>query len=74
MGLKARWAIEPVLKTLISGAQLSRLQRDYLSSLLEAGDLSVALEGKEPPQRQIDSTVDALLRKGAVYRPSDKFR
>ena len=74
VGLKARWEIEPVLKTLATEPKLTHLERSYLSSLLETGDLSEALQGEEPPRKQIESTIDDLLRQSAVYRSSDKFR
>ena len=74
VALKARWKIEAVLKVLITDPDLTHLQRDYLSSLLEGGDLAKALAGEPPPRRQIESTVDELLRQGAVYRSSDDFR
>ena len=73
-GLKARWEIKPVLTKLVIDSQLTRLQKSYLSSVLETGDLSQALDGEEPPRRQIESTIDDLLRNSAVYRFSDKFQ
>ena len=74
LGLKARWEIESVLKTLATEPELTHLQRSYLSSVLETNDLSQALLGEEPPRKQIESTIDDLLRKSVVYRSSDKFR
>ena len=74
VGLKARWAIKPALTKLAIDPQLTRLQRSYLSSVLETGDLSEALNGEEPPRKEIASTIDNLLRKSAVYRSSDNFR
>ena len=74
VGLKARWEIEPVLKTLATEPELTQLQRSYLASLLETGDLYKALQGEEPPRKQIESTINDLLRRSAVYRSSDKFR
>ena len=74
VGLKARWEIKPVLTKLVIDPQLTRLQRSYLSSVLETGDLSEALDGEEPPRKKIASTIDDLLRKSAVYRSSDNFR
>ena len=74
VGLKARWEIKPALTKLAIDPQLTRLQKSYLSSLLETGDLFQALDGEEPPRRQIESTIDDPLRKSAVNRFSDKFR
>ena len=74
VGLKARWEIKPVLTKLAIDPQLTRLQKSYLSSVLETGALSQALDGEEPPRRQIESTIDDLLRKSAAYRFSDKFQ
>ena len=71
IGLKARWEIEPVVKTLASDSKLTHQLRSYLSSLLETSDLSEALEGEQPPRKLVESTVDELLRKGIVYRSSD---
>ena len=74
VGLKARWEIEPVLKALAVDTELTVLHRSYLTSVLETGDLSQALQGEAPPRKQIESTVDNLLRRSAVYRSSDKFQ
>ncbi len=68
------WELEPVLKALEIDPKLTHLQRSYLASVLETGDLSQALQGEEPPRKRIESTIDDLLRKSAVYRSSDTFQ
>jgi hypothetical protein len=73
-GLKARWEIESVLKILAIDPKLTHLQRSYLSSVLEMGELSQALKGEEAPRKHIESTVDELLRKSSAYRSSDQFQ
>ena len=73
-GLKARWEIESVLNILATDPKLTQLQRSYLLSVLETGELSQALKGEEAPRKQIESTVDELLRKSSAYRSSDQFQ
>ena len=73
-GLKARWVIGEVLSSLTTDSKLTSLDRSYVSSLLQTGDLFKALEHKEPPRRQVESSIDALLRSSAAYRSSEKFQ
>ena len=74
LGFKVRWVIGEILSALTTDQKLTSLDRSYVSSLLQTGDLYKALEHKEPPRKQVESSIDALLRSSAAYRSSRKFQ
>jgi len=74
MGLKARWAIGDAVRSVLANSKLSHLQRNYLRDLLESEDWKSAMRGGERPAREIQSTIDALLRTSTVYRNSASFQ
>lgn len=74
LGLKARWAAADAIGRLIDGPSLTRLQKEYLRSLLESEDWEKAIRGEERPSRMILSTVDELIRKSKEYQNSAWFQ
>ena len=64
VGPNARGEIEPVLEALVNDPKPTQLHINYLLSLLETGDLARALNGEKPPRKQIESTVDTLIKAG----------
>jgi hypothetical protein len=74
IGLGARWELESVLSSLLSDKELTRFERAYVTFLLEADDLVPALRGKDEPDWDTVSTIDALFRASALYRNSASFR
>ena len=74
LGLKARWAVGDAIRRLVDISSLTHPQRDYLRDLLESEDWHNATRGRERPAREIESTVDALLRESTAYRNSASFQ
>jgi len=74
LGLKARWAVGEAIRRLVNDSTLTHPQRDYLRDLLESDDWQNATRGGERPAREIESTVDALLRESTAYRNSASFQ
>jgi len=72
--LKARWAVEDAIRRLMKDSDLTTATRDYFRDLLESGDLAKALRGKARPGREIESSIDALVRASTVYRSSTAFQ
>jgi hypothetical protein len=74
LGLKTRWAVRDAVRRLLDDALLTHSQRDYLRDLLGSDDWQHAIRGSDRPGRDVESTVDALLRASTAYRNSDSFR
>jgi hypothetical protein len=74
LGLKVQWAVEEAIRRLLDDSSLTHPQRDYMRDLLESEDWQNAMRGSERPAREIESTVDALLRKSTAYRNSASFQ
>jgi hypothetical protein len=76
LGLKSRWAVGDAMRQLISDTTLTWAQRQYLTSLVESDDWTKATRGEagDRPARDVESTVDALMRESAAYRNSGAFQ
>jgi len=72
-GDKLLFHLERAVSQLATDTGLSRMERSYLESLLQGGDLSDALNGIEAPGKRIASSVDQLLRQTGAYRSSRDF-
>lgn len=70
---KARWVLADVLKRLAKDPELSRASKAYLQTMLASDDLAEALRGEKRPGKEIESSIDALVREGAAYRDSKGF-
>jgi hypothetical protein len=81
LGPKARWYVVTALEQLIHKGQpqlfpdtpITRLQREYIRSLLDSEDLNEALNGKNAPRHAVESTIDALVHRTRKYRNSRSF-
>src|SRR5689334_22376152 len=71
---KARWEVTDAVTRLIDDSSLTVASREYLRDLLKSGDLSEALKGKVRPGRELESSIDALLRQSATYKSSAAFQ
>ena len=74
LGLKARWAVVDALVRVLDHPGSTNSRREYVRGLLESEDWANAIRGQERPARQVESTVDALLRESAAYRNSAAFQ
>jgi hypothetical protein len=74
LGLKARWLASEAIRELINDQNLTNSKRDYLRGLLESEDWRNALRGVQRPAREIESTIDTLLRESTAYRNSRSFQ
>ena len=74
LGLKARWAVVDALVRVLDHPGSTNSRREYVRGLLESEDWANAIRGQERPARQVESTVDALLRESAAYRNSTAFQ
>lgn len=74
LGLEARWDLLAVISSLTADHDLTRVNREYLTSLVEEGSLTEALRGEGAPDHEIVSTIDILVRQGEQYRSSDAFK
>src|SRR2546428_2777788 len=72
-GWAARWVVQAVLNRLAADLSLSRAARQYLSSLLLSEDLADALRGAKAPRREVESSIDSLLRQSRAYRGLPQF-
>lgn len=73
----ARWHLRHALQAEITRTgddAPTRADRDYMRVMLEDGSLDAALRGEGAADKDIVSTIDALLRQSAIYRSSEKFR
>jgi hypothetical protein len=67
LGVKARWAVGDATRRLADDASMTHSQR-------ESEDWQNAMRGGERPAREVESTVDALLRESTAYRNSASFQ
>lgn len=75
LGIEARWDLEEVVSKLARNPNvLTRFNREYLQSMIESGSLAEAIGGKGKTARNIESTIDDLLRKSKLYRSSEAFK
>lgn len=74
LGMKARWAVGDAMRRLAVDSSLTNPQRAYLRDLLGSEDWHNATRGGERPAREVESTIDALLRESAAYRSSASFQ
>lgn len=74
LGLKSRWAVGDAMRRLVNDASMTHSQRAYLRDLLVSEDWRKAIHGCERPAREVESTVDALLRESTAYRNSASFQ
>lgn len=74
LGLKARWAVIDAIGKLIDDPEATNAQKSYLRELLDSNDWLKAIRGVARPAREIESTVDALLRESAAYRSTEAFQ
>ncbi len=72
-GDKLLFHLEEAVSQLAADTGLSRMERSYLESLLQDGDLSEALNGIEAPGKRIASSINQLLRQSGAYRSSRDF-
>jgi hypothetical protein len=72
-GLKGRWSLVAVIKSLTNDSNLTSPERVYFQSMIESGSLADALRGQEEKEQQVGSTIDALLRQSQQYRASEAF-
>ena len=70
----ARWVIKPVIEVLSEDHSLTFSCREYLSSLLSDDSLENALKGEPSRRREIESSIDTLLRQSSAYKSSTGFR
>ena len=73
-GPKVRWVIGEAMRSLIDDRELTGAQRNYLKSVLDSDDWRDAMRGTERPAREIESTVDSLVRQSKAYRDSAAFK
>jgi len=71
--IKARWEAKGVIEALVHERSLSQSVREYLCSMLAAGDLDTALRGEGAPEKQFVSSIDSLLNQSREYRGSERF-
>jgi hypothetical protein len=75
IGPKVRWALGDAMTRLESKPPLlTRSQAEYLRDLLASDDWRNALRGTDRPAREIESTIDGLLRASTAYRNSAAFQ
>ena len=74
VGPKSRWVALDAIRKLVDDPALTSSARSFLAHLLNSEDMSEALNGKVRPGKQIDSSIDALMRQTAAYRTSTDFQ
>jgi hypothetical protein len=74
VGLEARWELKDVIQQLTTHPQLTRANREYLTSLLTTGQLLTALRGEEVKEKETISSIDFLLNQSRRYQSSDAFQ
>ncbi|MCC6426048.1 MAG: hypothetical protein IT435_04435 [Phycisphaerales bacterium] len=74
LGVKARWVLSDALRWIAVDASQKGAVRDYARSLLESSDLADVLRGQQRPSKEIDSSIDQLLRASSAYRTSAAFQ
>lgn len=74
IGPKGRWAVSDALCQLANEAAMTGAVRQYATSLLADEDLNKALRGQQRPGKEIESSIDHLLRASSAYRTSSAFQ
>jgi hypothetical protein len=74
VGWAGRWSLETVVTRIAQDPSLTAAARAYLRSFLFSGDLEEALRGSGAPKREVESSIDSLLRQSAAYRGSIEFQ
>ena len=72
-GWQARWSMQTLLSRLVDDQSLTRSSREYIRSLLASPELVDALRGLDAPKREVESSIDSLLRHSLAYRGSNEF-
>lgn len=72
-GWAVRCDLGVVLGKMREDRNLPRAVRDYLFSLLEGDELTQALRGEGAPDRDVMSSIDALVRQSQTYRNTKAF-
>jgi hypothetical protein len=73
-GLKACWAVGDALKRLALDPNTPYTQTEYINNLLESEDWARAVRGGDRPGREVESTIDALIRESANYLTAAAFQ
>jgi hypothetical protein len=74
VGWEGRWSLEAVLTRIAEEPSITRAVREYLRALLFSGELEEALRGAGAPKREVESSIDSLLRQSTAYRGSTEFQ
>ena len=72
-GLRVRMYLLELTHRLIDDGALTRIQRDYIQSSLNAGEILKVLQTEEPKSKHPDSTLDELFARAVQHRHSEKF-
>ena len=73
-GTPVLWILRNTLAALLDDSRASAEQRAYFRSLLDGTDLVRAIQGFEPPRKQVEGTIDQLIDRGLAYRGSEAFQ
>jgi len=73
-GPKARWNLTTALLEISEDRSQTHSARDYARDMLESDDLVEALQGRQRPGKEIESSIDALLHESDAYRASEAFQ
>jgi len=73
-GVHARLDLLEVVQELARDVAQPQEARAYLASLLEPEALPAALRGSVETRKEVESSVDELLRQSGIYRSSKDFR
>ena len=74
VGPKSRWVIVDAIRALADDSALTGSARSFLNHLLDSEDWAEALRGKVKPGKEIESSIDGLMRETAAYRTSTAFQ
>ncbi len=73
-GWRARTVTPSAIRTLRGDLNLPSHFRDYLTNTLSDEELSEALRGGLPPEKDYESTLDDLMKRSRCFRDSTAFR
>jgi hypothetical protein len=74
IGPKARWGVEDALSRLLNDRTVPAAVRHFVQDLLDSDDFAGAMRGKVKPGRDIESSIDSLLRASTAYTSSKSFQ
>ncbi len=74
LGWRVRTVLIPAIQELREDQKLPQYFRSYLSDTLTDEELSDALRGDLPQERDYQSTLDDLLQRSNMFRNSSAFR